>query len=160
MAALWQYPVVASRYRSSDADKAAAGVAPELSRSRVFPDSSHSNHPTEAEERRRDQWKTAGCQRGHSTGRYLYVCDAGYLHWGAFFPMPWGRLIYSWWSFYDLAARWDGTDGSLQLSAPGGVTLFVSTLLLLEITPLNGALYEKERVFLKITDFVVFSSWT
>ncbi|CAH1374216.1 unnamed protein product, partial [Tenebrio molitor] len=59
--------VVASRYHSS-ADKAAGVGGPPAATS------SRTNNPTEAEKRRRSQWKRTGCERGHSTGRYLYVC--------------------------------------------------------------------------------------
>lgn len=68
--------VVAFRYHSS-ADKAAAGD-PGFPQIPSLSTSSRTNNPTEAEKRRRSQWKTTGCQRGHSTGRYLYVC-AGFV---------------------------------------------------------------------------------
>lgn len=37
--------------------------------------------------RRRSQWKTTGCQRGHSTGRYLYVFVGSGCWKGDFFPV-------------------------------------------------------------------------
>lgn len=79
--------VITSRYHSS-ADKAIG--APGIPRNPVLPNLLSDPEQTirrKRKERRCSQWKTTGCQRGHSTGRYLYVFVGSGFSEGYFFPV-------------------------------------------------------------------------